>query len=147
MGAKGSHCQSSQHPDWQGYTGEHPGQFIEVEGGVFIHTGLPFPPQTQIGVHPDEGDEDQVNKHEGQSAFGMVVHRRVSPCYAPLAVCRNARKQSIAVTTPTRVAWSTTGRQPMRRCTSRRAACAISASGPMHTTSWVMHILTEVVSI
>src|SRR5215510_826136 len=100
--------------------------------------GSSFQPETEIGVHPDERKKHQIDEHEGQGTFGMVVHRRVSPCYAPLAVCRNARKQSIAVTTPTRVARSTTGRQPIRRCTSRRAACTISASGPMHTTSWVM---------
>src|SRR5438552_17955411 len=43
----------------------------------------------------------------------MLVHRCVSSHYAPRAVSRNARKQSLAVTTPTRVPWSTTGRQPM----------------------------------
>src|SRR5215471_21461981 len=39
---------------------------------------LPFPPQTQIGVDPDEGDERQVNEHEGQSPFGVFVHRCLS---------------------------------------------------------------------
>src|SRR6266446_9573483 len=32
-----------------------------------------FPPQTQIGVHPDEGDKHQVKKHKGQSTLGMFV--------------------------------------------------------------------------
>src|SRR6266702_4062667 len=107
----------------------------------------PFPPQTQIGVHPDEGNECQVNEHEGQGPFGVLVHGCVSLLSALCAVCRNARKQSMSVTTPTRVPLSTTGRQPMVRCKSSRAAFAIVIPGHSHTTSLVMHVLIGVVSI
>src|SRR6266581_8571047 len=101
----------------------------------------PFPPQTQIGVHPDEGNECQVNEHEGQGPFGVLVHGCVSLLSALCAVCRNARKQSMSVTTPTRVPLSTTGRQPIVCCKSTRPASTMVRSGPIHTTSLGMHVL------
>src|SRR5438477_11190356 len=98
-----------------------------------------FPPQTQIGIHPNKGDEDQVNEHESQGAFGMFVHHCRSSFSESLIESRNARRQSSSVIMPTRVPLSTTGKQPHCRCSSRRVACTMSISGPIHTTSLVMH--------
>src|SRR5919198_753805 len=100
---------------------------------------FPFSPQTQIGIHPDEGDEDQVNEHERQGAFGMLVHHCRSSCWESRVESRNARRQSSSVMMPTSVPFSTTGKQPYCRCSSRRVACIMSISGPIHTTSLVMH--------
>src|SRR5215510_11344249 len=110
-------------------------------------TDLPFPPQTEIGVHPDEGDKRQVNEHESQGPLGMFVHRCLSSLYELPTVSRNARRQSISVMMPTRASWSTTGKQPYCRCRSRRVACTMSMSGAIDTTSCIIQCLIGIVAI